>query len=365
MLINHAAKQVTAKIVYYGPGLSGKTTNLKYIYETTNPNTRGELVSMETTTERTIFFDLLPMEVGMIQGYQVSFQLYTVPGQVFYDTTRRLVLKGADGIVFVADSQELMAQANKESMENLKENLALLKMSMDEIPLILQFNKRDLKNVMSVDELLDLLDIGDWPYFEAKSNTGEGVIETLMAISTLTIVKIKDVIESNLNFPQNIPNVNAGQIKEFIEKESIEDESKEKREQDSPPQALIKFDTDPKWMLKKDDSDSIVSFDNERDSLGKRHDSLKKTESKKEVKIQKDKKLLKSKLDINAELNLLSENSRILRKKNKFLKKTISVGDSNKLSLLIKDAKGDVLDELKIPVKGLPIRLNIELDVEK
>ena len=127
MLINHTSKQVTAKIVYYGTGLGGKTTNLQYIYSVTNPRTRGELVCMETEIERTLFFDLLPINVGLVKGYETKFQLYTVPGQVFYDSTRKLVLKGADGIVFVADSQELMEQANRESFDNLAENLEFYK----------------------------------------------------------------------------------------------------------------------------------------------------------------------------------------------------------------------------------------------
>jgi GTPase SAR1 family protein len=132
MLINHTSKQVTAKIVYYGTGLGGKTTNLQYIFSVTNPRTRGELVSMETEIERTLFFDLLPINVGLLKGYQTKFQLYTVPGQVFYDSTRKLVLKGADGIVFVADSQELMEQANLESFENLKNNLIFHNQNIEE-----------------------------------------------------------------------------------------------------------------------------------------------------------------------------------------------------------------------------------------
>jgi hypothetical protein len=195
MLINHTSKQVTAKIVYYGAGLGGKTTNLQYIFSVTNPGTRGELVSMETEIERTLFFDLLPINVGLLKGYQTKFQLYTVPGQVFYDSTRRLVLKGADGIVFVADSQELMESANLESLENLKNNLLFHNQNIDEIPMVFQYNKRDLKNILSVDKLNDGLNHLQRSYFEAVANSGRGVIETLKDISSLTLVKIKEALE--------------------------------------------------------------------------------------------------------------------------------------------------------------------------
>lgn len=195
MLINHTSKQVTAKIVYYGTGLGGKTTNLQYIFSVTNPRARGELVSMETEIERTLFFDLLPINVGLLKGYQTKFQLYTVPGQVFYDSTRRLVLKGADGIVFVADSQELMEQANLESFDNLKENLAFHSQNIETMPLVFQFNKRDLKNIMAVDKLNADLNPRQQPYFEAVARSGRGVIETLRDISSLTLVRIKEALE--------------------------------------------------------------------------------------------------------------------------------------------------------------------------
>ena len=195
MLINHTSKQVTAKIVYYGTGLGGKTTNLQYIFSVTNPRTRGELVSMETEIERTLFFDLLPINVGLLKGYQTKFQLYTVPGQVFYDSTRKLVLKGADGIVFVADSQELMDQANLESFENLKNNLIFHNQDIEAMPLVFQYNKRDLKNILSLEKLNGGLNHLHRPYFEAVAKSGRGVIETLRDISSLTLVKIKEALE--------------------------------------------------------------------------------------------------------------------------------------------------------------------------
>ncbi len=195
MLINHTSKQVTAKIVYYGPGLGGKTTNLQHIFSVTNPRSRGELVSMETEIERTLFFDLLPMNVGMIKGYQTKFQLYTVPGQVFYDSTRRLVLKGADGIVFVADSQELMEESNCESLQNLKDNLLFYQTGIEDIPLVFQFNKRDLKNVLPIERLNYTLNPIGRPHVEAVARKGRGVIETLREISTSTLIRIKETLE--------------------------------------------------------------------------------------------------------------------------------------------------------------------------
>lgn len=195
MLINHTSKQVTAKIVYYGTGLGGKTTNLQYIYSVTNPRTRGELVCMETEIERTLFFDLLPINVGLVKGYETRFQLYTVPGQVFYDSTRKLVLKGADGIVFVADSQELMEQANRESFDNLKENLEFYNHQIETMPLVFQYNKRDLKNISSLDKLNGYLNGLNRPCFGAVARDGRGVIETLREISGLTLVRIKAALD--------------------------------------------------------------------------------------------------------------------------------------------------------------------------
>lgn len=198
MFINHSSKQVTAKIVYYGPGLSGKTTNLQYIFSVTNPRTRGELVSIETDVERTLFFDLLPINVGLVNGYQTKFQLYTVPGQVFYDSTRQLVLKGADGVVFVADSQELMENANKESLENLRVNLSKQNQDIREIPVVFQYNKQDLQNTFPADRLNKRLNILNSPYYGAVAVKGTGVIETLREISSMTLKKIKGLLDQSL-----------------------------------------------------------------------------------------------------------------------------------------------------------------------
>jgi len=191
VFFNYSTMQMAAKIVYYGPGLCGKTTNLQFIYSHTNKDKRGEMVSLETETDRTLFFDLLPLDVGTIAGFNTRIQLYTVPGQVFYNTTRKLVLKGVDGVVFVADSQRPMLQANIESFANLEENLAEIGLSTSELPLVLQYNKRDLKEICTVEELNQALNRGGWPSFEASALKGEGVFDTLKGISKLTLIGLK------------------------------------------------------------------------------------------------------------------------------------------------------------------------------
>ena len=188
VFFNYATMQMAAKIVYYGPGLCGKTTNLHVIYGRTAPTARGEMVSLETETDRTLFFDLLPIDVGVIGGFKTRLQLYTVPGQVFYNTTRKLVLKGVDGIVFVADSQRPMLEPNRESFRNLRENLAEIGLDVDEIPLVLQYNKRDLGNILTVDEMNAALNPEKrLEFFEASAANGTGVFETLKGISKLTL----------------------------------------------------------------------------------------------------------------------------------------------------------------------------------
>jgi signal recognition particle receptor subunit beta len=188
VFFNYATMQMAAKIVYYGPGLCGKTTNLHYIYAKTSPQSRGEMVSLETETDRTLFFDLLPIDVGVIGGFKTRLQLYTIPGQVFYNTTRKLVLKGVDGLVFVADSQIAMMEANLESFKNLKENLAEIGLNIGEIPLVLQINKRDLPSIADIDTVRAALDPdAKYDFMESVAATGVGVFETLKMISKLTL----------------------------------------------------------------------------------------------------------------------------------------------------------------------------------
>ncbi len=187
---NYATMQMAAKVVYYGPGLCGKTTNLQYIYNKTAPRSRGEMVSLETESDRTLFFDLLPLEVGVIAGFRTRFQLYTVPGQVFYGETRRMVLKGVDGVVFVADSQIPVLDANLESLRDLEHNLSEMGLSLDQIPIVMQYNKRDLPSVLPVDVMQKALNPKGWPYVEASAIKGAGVFDTLKGISRLTLAQL-------------------------------------------------------------------------------------------------------------------------------------------------------------------------------
>ncbi len=186
-LVNHTSKEINAKIVYYGPGLCGKTTNIHLIYHRIAPGQRGKLISLATETDRTLFFDFLPIELGTIKNYKVRFHLYTVPGQVFYNATRKLVLKGADGVIFVADSQRAMLDANLESMSNLRDNLAEQDVNLSEFPMVIQYNKRDLPDILAVKELEAAVNPRKVPSFEAIAMTGEGVLKTFTAISKLVL----------------------------------------------------------------------------------------------------------------------------------------------------------------------------------
>ncbi len=185
--VNFMSREINCKLVYYGPGLCGKTTNLKHIYETVNPNTRGRLISLSTETERTLFFDFLPIELGKVKGFTVRLQLYTVPGQVFYDASRKLILRGADGVVFVADSQEMREEANIESLENLEENLKEHNLDIAKIPYVVQYNKRDLPDVLPVEHLRKTLNPRGVPDHEAVAHIGTGVFETLKSVSKLVM----------------------------------------------------------------------------------------------------------------------------------------------------------------------------------
>jgi len=189
--INYASREINCKIVYYGPGLCGKTTNLQFVYQKTAPDAKGKMISLATETERTLFFDFLPLSLGEIRGFKTRFHLYTVPGQVFYDASRKLILKGVDGVVFVADSQEERIDANIESLENLRINLKEQGYDLDKLPYIIQYNKRDLPDTMSVEELRSELNPTNVPEFEACATTGEGVFETLKAVAKLILIDLK------------------------------------------------------------------------------------------------------------------------------------------------------------------------------
>jgi signal recognition particle receptor subunit beta len=189
--INYASREINCKIVYYGPGLCGKTTNLQYVYRKTNPDVRGKMISLATETERTLFFDFLPLALGTIRGFRVRFHLYTVPGQVFYDASRKLILKGVDGVVFVADSQVERMDANCESVDNLKINLKEQGYDLAAMPYIMQYNKRDLPNVAPLTELKELINPTNVPEFQAVATEGIGVFDTLKAIAKLVLVELK------------------------------------------------------------------------------------------------------------------------------------------------------------------------------
>jgi len=189
--INYSSREINCKIVYYGPGLCGKTTNLQHIYLKTNPDVKGKMISLATETERTLFFDFLPLALGEIRGFKTRFHLYTVPGQVFYDASRKLILKGVDGVVFVADSQIERMEANLESLDNLRVNLKEQGYDLDKIPYVIQYNKRDLPNAAPLEEMQKLCNPTGAVEFEACATTGEGVFETLKAVAKGVLADLK------------------------------------------------------------------------------------------------------------------------------------------------------------------------------
>lgn len=186
-MINYASREINCKVVYYGTGLGGKTTNLEHIYSRINPDARGKMISLATETDRTLFFDFLPIDLGSIRGFKTRFHLYTVPGQVYYNASRKLILKGVDGIIFVADSQPHRAEANLEAMHNLYENLESYGYDLASIPFVIQYNKRDVPGAVAVEELRAQLNPGNVPDFEGVAVQGEGVFETLRAVSKMVV----------------------------------------------------------------------------------------------------------------------------------------------------------------------------------
>jgi len=194
--VNYHTKEINCKIVYYGPGLGGKTTNIQHVYQRTTAGSKGQMVTLNTENERTLFFDFLPLDLGTIRGFKTRFHLYTVPGQVFYEASRKLVLRGVDGVVFVADSQVERMEDNIESFNGLKRNLEDQGYDMEKLPIVMQWNKRDLPNTISVQDLESKLNKKDFPSFESTATTGEGVFETLKMISKLVLLNIKGGLES-------------------------------------------------------------------------------------------------------------------------------------------------------------------------
>ena len=189
--INYSSREINCKIVYYGPGLCGKTTNLQYIYQKTNPDAKGKMISLATETERTLFFDFLPLSLGEIRGFRTRFHLYTVPGQVFYDASRKLILKGVDGVVYVGDSQMERMEANIESLDNLRTNLEDQGYNLDKLPYVIQYNKRDLPNASPIEELEETLNPTKVPMFEAQAHLGVGVFDTLKSVAKLVLTELK------------------------------------------------------------------------------------------------------------------------------------------------------------------------------
>jgi signal recognition particle receptor subunit beta len=189
--INYLSREINCKIVYYGPGLCGKTTNLQWIYQRTAPEAKGKMISLATEQDRTLFFDFLPLSLGEIRGFKTRFHLYTVPGQVFYDASRKLILKGVDGVVYVADSQIERMEANQESIENLQLNLSEQGYQLEKLPFVMQYNKRDLPNIASVEELRELLNTTRVPEYEAVASKGIGVFDTLKAVAKLVLTELK------------------------------------------------------------------------------------------------------------------------------------------------------------------------------
>lgn len=194
--VNYHTKEINCKIVYYGPGLGGKTTNIQYVYQKTASNNKGQMVTLNTENERTLFFDFLPLDLGTIRGFKTRFHLYTVPGQVFYEASRKLILRGVDGIVFVADSQVDKMEANIESFEGLKRNLAEQGHDISKIPIVMQWNKRDLPNIVSEMDLEKKINEIGVPSFSATAIKGDGVFETLKTISKLVLLNIKGGLDS-------------------------------------------------------------------------------------------------------------------------------------------------------------------------
>ncbi|HXX19537.1 MAG TPA: GTPase domain-containing protein [Candidatus Acidoferrum sp.] len=189
--INFPAREINCKLVYYGPGLGGKTANLQWIYDHTGTGQKGKMVSLATETDRTLFFDFLPLDLGTVRGFKTRFHLYTVPGQVFYEASRRLILKGADGVVFVADSQEERLDANMETLENLREHLKDHNLDFATIPYVLQLNKRDLPNILPVEELKKSLGVKGEPTTEAVAISGQGVFDTLKEVAKLVLAELR------------------------------------------------------------------------------------------------------------------------------------------------------------------------------
>jgi small GTP-binding protein len=251
-LFNYTAKEITLKVVYYGPGFSGKTTNLQFLHSILPSTSRGKLISLTTEADRTLFFDFLPVDLGKIKDFNIRFQLYTVPGQVRYNATRRLVLKGADAVVFVADSQREMVDQNMESLNNMKENLEVNNINPDDIPVVFQYNKRDIKDIKSVDELNKDMNPGNSPFFEASAIEGKGVRETFQEVTDYLIKHIAEKHKVDIEAPSDILPSDAEEP--VIEHTSYKEQPVPSQKETKPVEPSILLSPDPKAAV----SDSTV-----------------------------------------------------------------------------------------------------------
>ncbi len=346
MFINNVLKEISVKLVYYGPGLSGKTTNLQYIYKNTDPSTRGEIITIETETDRTFFFDLLPLNVGRIGGYRVRIHLTTVPGQVFYNVLRKLVLKGVDGIVFVADSQRPLLDSNLESIDNLKDNLRDYNIEIFSIPFVFQFNKRDLSNILTIEEMNRYLNPYGFPYIEASAIKGIGVFETLQEISKLTL---KNVIKKVLQKEEKVVEVK----RDVLVKESDAFERTQVYPQFSRKKEMgISSPMDESDISKQIHISKIQSIDKELERLERSYSM---------EEIGKSKEDLKSGIP---PVDLLKP-VEIKKKGKKRIKLEEIKKFQNKLSIVTGD--GSIVETINLPsslVKGQKLELRIELEID-
>jgi len=341
VFINYSTKEISVKIVYYGPGLSGKTTNLQYIYKKTDKSFRGELVSLDTDTERTLFFDLLPMEVGKIRGFTTKIQLYTVPGQVHYNTTRKLVLKGVDGIVFVVDSQAPILEANLQNYKNMLENLEFNKILIDKIPLVFQYNKRDLNNIIPVGELNMLLNPSNKTFFEAVAIKGKGVLETLREITRLTLHSVKEEVFGD--FPQ--------ESAENIDKKNKKGKEIGKEEKEITPETGEETEeievVDEKTEEEPSEEETIIDIEKKT----KKEETETKAE---EVKEEKEPLIESKKNLIEKNLSLKIPSEKII--------------DSSHIYIQFTNQEGDLIKKWKISknkiINGATLSLKVDIDIK-
>jgi len=346
VFFNYASMEMSAKIVYYGPGLCGKTTNLKWVFDQMPKKRKGEMVSLATETDRTLFFDLLPLKLGKVGDFSTRIQLYTVPGQVFYNSTRKLVLKGVDGVVFVADSQEPMLDANLESLENLQENLAEQKLNLMKLPWVIQYNKRDLPGILPVNVLNRHLNLMDVPYYESVAVKGDGVMDTLIGISSLTLRHLKKKAGEKISDDDEQLKLVKAELLRSFEEEDVDDVQKLDFEKESAPIEVV--------------SDKSASDDLQKPDL--EPEQLVPTAEDQETSF------VESKIDKNVSDNIQVEIAQPVPIE-------ISAGFDEAEAQVIGDAKGRIIDKnvthkLHIPIKLTKaedvshVNLNLKLEIE-